>query len=164
MRIRRLVVTWAEADTPEALWERYRKEGDGEVRSRLHALWLLRMGWRLKEVADAVGVQYRTVQRWVSWYRHGGLDEVCAHRAGGYGQPSWLTPEQEAALAEEAANGTFATAEDARRWVAERFGVTYRPKGIYSVLHRVRCQPKVPRPVHVQADLEAQDAWKKGAA
>lgn len=158
------MMAWANADTAEALWERYREEGNGEVRSRLHGLWLLRTGWSLRDVAAAIGVRYRTVQRWVSWYRHGGIEEVCAHRAGGYGQPRWLTPEQEAALAEEAAKGTFATAEDAREWVAQQFGVTYQPKGIYGVLYRLQCHPKVPRPVHVKADPEAQAAWKKGAA
>ena len=160
----RFAVAWADAETAEALWEQYRKAPAGDVRSRLHALWLLRTDRSLTEVAAIVGVQDRTVQRWVSWYRHGGIAEVCAHRAGGYGQPRWLTPEQEAALAAEAAHGTFATAEDARQWVAQQFGVTYRPKGIYGVLHRLRCRPKVPRPVHVKADRAAQDAGKKGAA
>lgn len=161
---RPLVIPWADADTAEALWERYRKEMDGEVRSRVQALWLLRRGWKLQGVADSVGADYRTVQRWIGWYRRGGLEEVCAHRAGGRGQPRWLTSDQEAALVEEAARGSFATAEDARQWVTQQFGITYRPKGIYGVLHRLGCWPKVPRPVHVKADAEAQTAWKKGAA
>jgi transposase len=67
-------------------------------------------------------------------------------------------------VAEEAAKGTFTTAADVQRWVAQQFGVTYRPKGIYGLLRRVRCWPKVPRPIHTKADLEAQEAWKKGAA
>lgn len=161
---RRLVIAWAAEDTPEALRGQYRKEEDGEVRSRLHALWLLRAGGKLHDVADIVGVDYRTVQRWVAWYRHGGVTEVRTRRGGGYGQPSRLTPEQEAALGDEASQGSFATAEDARQWVAQQFGVLYRPKGMYGVLRRVQCRPKVPRPLHVKADREAQDAWKRGAA
>ena len=77
---------------------------------------------------------------------------------GGRGQPSWLTPEQEAAVAEEAARGTFTTAAE-----VQQFGVTYQPKEIYGLLRRVRCRPKVPRPIHTKADLEAQEAWEKGA-
>jgi transposase len=78
------------------------------------------------------------------------------------GSPPWLTPGQESAVAEEAAKGSFTTAADVRRWVADQFGITYRPKGIYGLLRRVRCRPKVPRPVHVKADLEAQEDWNKG--
>src|SRR5918992_2694317 len=100
-----------------------------------------------------------TVGRLVPAGRGGG--EVCAHHGGGHGQPSWLTPEQEAAVAEEAAQGTFTMAADVRQWVAQQFGVTYRPKGIYGLLRRVRCRPKVPRPIHTKADLGAQEAWKK---
>src|ERR671918_867657 len=76
--------------------------------------------------------------------------EVWARHGGGQGQPAWLTPEQEGVVAEEAAKGTFTTAADVRRWVADQFGVTYRPK--------------VPRAIHVKADPQVQEAWKKGAA
>ncbi len=160
---KRVAIKWQAEDTPEALRERYRKQEKGEVRTRLHALWLLRRGWGMEEVAEIVGVHYRTLQRWVGWYREGGVTEVCARHGGGHGQPAWLTPEQEAAVAEEAAQGTFTTAADVRRWVTDQFGVTYRLKGIYGLLRRVRCHPKVSRPMHAKADPEAQEAWKKGA-
>ena len=161
---RRVQIAWEAEDTPEALREQYRRQEEGEVRSRLQALWLLRTGWSMEQVAGVVRVHYRTVQRWVGWYRKGGVAEVCTHHGGGHGQPAWLTPEQEAAVAEEAAKGIFTTAGDVRQGVAEQFGVTYRPKGIYGLLRRVRCRPKVPRPIHVKADLEAQEDWKRGGA
>ena len=105
-----------------------------------------------------------SLQRWAGWYRRGGVTEVCAHHGGGRGHASWLSPEQEAEVAAQAARGFFSTAEDARRWISEQFGVTYRSKGIYGVLRRVRVRPKVPRPLHAKADLVAQEAWKKGDA
>ncbi len=159
---RHVAITWTAEDTAASLRERYRRQGDGEVRTRLHALWLLRTGWGMEQVASIVGIHDRTVQRWLGWYRHGRLAAVCARQGSGYGQPAWLTPAQEAAVAEEAAKGAFTTAAEARRWVAQQFGVTYRPKGIYGLLHRVRCRPKVPRPTHTKADSAAQEAWKKG--
>ena len=161
---RRVQIAWQAEDTSAALREQYRQQEEGEVRTRLHALWLLRSGWGMEQVAGIVGVHYRPVQRWVGWYRHGGVAEVCARHGGGRGQPAWLTPEQEGVVAEEAAKGTFTTAADVRRWVADQFGVTYRPKGIYGLLRRLRCRPKVPRAIHVKADPQAQEAWKKGAA
>jgi transposase len=159
-----VAIAWQTEDTAEALREQYRKEQDGEVRTRLHGMWLLCSGRPLAEVAQTIGVHSRTVQRWVGWYRHGGLTEVRTRRGGGHGQPSFLTEEQEAAVAAQAAQGAFRTAAEARQWVAEQFGVHYRPAGIYGLLYRVECRPKVPRPVHSKADPQAQEAWKKGAA
>ena len=158
------VVVWRPEDTAEALRRAYRAERDGEARTRLHGLWLVRRGQRLAAVAQAVGVHPRTVQRWVRWYREAGLAAVRARRRGGRGQASWLTPEQQAAVLREAATGAFHTAADARRWIQERLGVSYRPKGVYRLLKRLGCRPKVPRPIHEKADPAAQAAWKGGAS
>jgi len=160
--MRRLTIEWSPEDTPEALQARYRNEKQVDVRTRLQALWLLRSGRSMGEARDVVGVHYRSVQRWVSWYRRGGVTEVCSHHGGGHGKPSWLSPEQESQVAAQACTGAFTTAEDARRWISEQFEITYSPKGIYGLLHRVRLRLKVPRPIHVQADLKAQEEWKKG--
>ncbi len=152
------VMVWAAADTEAALKARYRSEADGKRRLRLHGLWLLRQG-------EPVGVHRRTVERWIAWYRHeGGLAGLVAHRQGGVGQPSRLTPEQREQVAEEVASGRFRTAAEVGTWIAATFAVTYRPGGVQDLLGRLRCHPKVPRPLHEQADLAAQAAWKKGAS
>jgi transposase len=156
------VVVWRAEDTAEALRRMYRGEAEGEARTRLHGLWLVRRGQRLAEVAQAVGVHPRTVQRWVRWYREAGLAAVRARKRGGRGAAAWLTPEQEAAVLEQAARGAFHTAAEARQWIQEQFGVRYRPKGVYRLLKRLRCRPKVPRPVHEKANRVEQAAWKKG--
>ena len=69
---RKLVVNWQE--DAETLRRRYHRERDGQHRTRLHALWLLRSGKTLNGVAAALGVGQRTVQNWVGWYREGGLE------------------------------------------------------------------------------------------
>jgi transposase len=46
--------------------------------------------------------------------------------------------------------------------VTETFGGTYTEGGMYSLLERLRCKPKVPRPLHEKAQLAEQEAWKKG--
>ncbi len=70
---RKLAVVWAAEDTAAALHARYRAEAVIEVRTRLHALWLLRRGEPPVAVAAAVGVGLRSVHRWLQWYREGGL-------------------------------------------------------------------------------------------
>src|SRR5438270_1699108 len=93
-RGRPCVVAWRDEDTEEALRAAYRAEQRSDVRQRLQAVWLLRDGQRcVGEVTAVVGVDYQTVQRWVAWYRTGGIEAVCDHRMGGYGQTPRLTPE-----------------------------------------------------------------------
>ncbi len=84
--------------------------------------------------------------------------------AGGQGAPSLLTAAQRAALAEEVATGRFRTAAEIRAWVEERWGVAYTEGGMYALLQRLGCAPKVPRPVHAKADAAAQARWKKGGS
>jgi len=162
-RGRPFVVAWRDEDTEEALRTAYRAERDPALRQRVQALWLLRGDTRLVgEVASVIGVEYRTVQRWVGWYRSGGLAAVRSHRLGGPGQPPRLTPEQQEQVAKEVETGRFRSAATIRVWITETFGVTYSEGGMYTLLARLRCAPKVPRPLHTKANLEDQEAWKKG--
>lgn len=159
---RRLRVAWEAADTGEVLRQAYRAAGDGAVRMRLHGLWLLRGGRRVGEVAAAVGVHYRTVQRWVRWYEAGGLGAVRAHHQGGAGPASRLSAAQQEQVAAEVATGRFRSAAEIGEWIRTTFGVGYRPGGVASLLARLHCAPKAPRPLHAKADLDAQERFKKG--
>lgn len=61
----------------------YRKAKDTQERQRLHALWLLRHSNPRAETGDILGVYYRTAQKWVAGYRHGGIAVVLSPRHGG---------------------------------------------------------------------------------
>lgn len=159
------VMVWAVEDTEAALKAAYRTEAASTRRLWLHGLWLLREGRSVDDVAATVGVHRRTVERWIDWYRHeGGLAGVLAHHHGGVGQPSRLTAAQREQVAGEVATGRFRTAAEVGQWIIATFGVSYRPGGVQDLLGRLKCHPKVPRPLHDKADLAAQDAWKKGAS
>lgn len=161
MRGRPLVIDWQE--DAETLRAAYRREADGEIQPRLHALWLLRAGHRLSETARLVGVHYVTLQTWVAWYRHGGLAEVRQHHNGGrQGRASYLSPAQLAQLAAHAQVGDFRTAQDVQEWLRTTCGVAYSLGGVYNLLARVRWKPKVPRPQSVTTSPAVQEAWKKG--
>jgi transposase len=163
-RGRKLRVEWAAEDDAASLRAGYRRERRADVRPRLHGLWLVRTGRTTREVAEVVGVEERTVQRWLAWYRAGGLAAVTGRHAHGRGAPSFLTVEQQTELADEVATGRFRTAAEIRQWVHERWGVSYTEGGMYALLGRLRCAPKVPRPVHEKADHLAQARWKKGGS
>ncbi len=162
MRGRRLRVDWQ--DDEATLRQRYRREADAELRPRWHVLWLLRQGRSATEAAALVGVHRRSVQRWLAWYRQGGLAAVAAHRQGGrQGRRAYLTAAQQAHLTAETAQGTIRTAGEAVRWVEQQFGVRYTEWGMRALLKRLAIGKKVPRPLAAQADLAAQEAWKRGA-
>jgi len=160
----RFEMTWAAADTAAALKAQYRGATRADQRLRLQGLWLLRVGRSVPDVAAVVGVHRRTVDRWVAWYRTGGLAGVRAHRQGGHGQPRKLTAEQEARVRAEVATGRFRTTTDIGAWITATFGVAFRPGGVAHLLARLRAAPKVPRPRHEKADPAAQAAWKKGGS
>jgi transposase len=154
-------IAWQEEAATLGRW--YRAEQDSQIRPRLQALWLIRQGYRVGEAAAVVGVNYRTVQDWLGWYRQGGLVAVRAHRRAGKGRAAYLTVEQQGQLLAKAATGCFFTVADAVQWVATTFGVTYTAKGMQRLLRRLGCRKKVPRPMNPKTSVEAQTAWKRGA-
>jgi transposase len=157
-----VAVAWRE--TTGELEARYRAERDLERRKRLGALWRVRAGDRVADAGRMVGVGGRTVERWLGWYRVGGLAEVLRRVPGhgATGQPHRLTAEQQAGLLARCAAGEVRTFEEARAWVEAAYGVAYRPGGFYTSLHRLGVRPKVPRPVAEKADPARREAWQQG--
>jgi transposase len=159
---RQLEVTWQEDEA--TLFEMYKQETDHQKRTRLQGLWLLCKGRKLQEVANTVGVHYRTLQRWVGWYRQGGLAKVVAHRRGSKGGPHpFLTQAQEAELLHKSRAGELRSMVDGVAWAQEAYGVLYSYWGMRHVYERLGLKKKVPRPRSPKASEEAQAAWKKGA-
>jgi transposase len=150
----------------EELFARYRTERDGRLARRWQALWQLRQGRSMHQVAATVGVAYRTVQEWVGWYRAGGLDEVARRRHGGLRRTivEPLTPDQEATLVQRASTDGFATVKAACAWSAEVLGVPLTEHQMARQFRRLQLRSKVPRPISDRADPAAQAAWKKGAS
>ena len=156
-------VDWAES--AEELYQRFTAEQDLHRRTRLQALWLVRDGRSVADASVLAGVGRRSLERWLGWYRQGGLAAVLQRVPGhgARGAASRLTDEQQAQLLAEVTTGRFRTYNEARDWVAQTLGVSYSYQGMYSVLARLEVHPKVPRPMAAKADPAAQAAWKKGA-
>ncbi len=157
-------IEWGES--AEELYEWYRGAGDVEERKRLQALWRVRRGESEVDAARQAGVGRRTLVRWLSGYREGGLAEVLRRVPGhgAQGKPHYLSVAQKRKLVKRCAQGQFRTTGEARDWVESEWGVSYQESGMYSVLARLGIHPKVPRPQAEKADPQAQDAWKGGDA
>ena len=69
-----LEVDWEEST--EELKQKYRVETHPQRRERLFTLWHLRLGKQIREMSELIGTDERVIQRWVAWYRKGGLSEV----------------------------------------------------------------------------------------
>src|SRR3954466_11483719 len=135
-RGRKLTVEWASEDDAASLYGRYRGERRADVRPRLHGLWLVRTGKTTREVGEVLGVDERTVQRWLAWYRAGGLAPLEGRHAGSQGAPSFLTVDQKTEPPDVVATGRFRTAAEIRLWVRGRWGVSYTEGGMYALLRR----------------------------
>jgi len=161
---RHVQIEWRE--TEAELKQLYRAEKQPQRRTRLQALWLMRQGKTMAEVSPLLGVHYRTVQRWAAWYRTGGVTEVLkrtsGHAAPGR-KPYWSSSQQKALLA-QVARGVFHSVWEVLDWVEQRWGVRFRPGGLYDFLDRHDANLKVPRPQAAQTSPEIQEQWKKGAS
>lgn len=158
---RGIEIEWEHSEAE--LRELYHTEKDVKRRSRYHALWLVRNGRSAQEVSDILDVHYRTLRRWLYWYRDGGLAEV-EHRLVGQagGGEAYLSEVQEEQLRAKADAGHFHTARDIQKWIYDQWQIEYTHKGIYGLLARLDIVWKVPRPANPKADKSQQDDWKKG--
>ena len=125
--------TWR--DDAETLLRAYMEEGGKEIKTRLHALWLIRQGAALPVAARAVGAATASVQRWLEWYERGGVPEV--RRRQYRGRTARLTRGQQRALLERARVQPFLSTQDARRWVEAHLGVRYTHSGMRWLLERL---------------------------
>lgn len=156
---RKIDIEWHE--DAGRLEQLYKQATDRLERTRLQAMWQLRLGRSETEVAALVGVNARTVREWVSWYRQGGLAAVRQHRHGGHGgRVARLSQAQAAELEQQAARGTIRTIGEAVEWVKKRFQVRYSYWGMRWVFRRLKLRRKVPRPVSPKASAVKQAAWK----
>ncbi|MDQ2785360.1 MAG: helix-turn-helix domain-containing protein [Chloroflexota bacterium] len=130
---------------------------------RVQMLRLLKSGeaTNVPQVATLVGYSPRQIQRWWQTYRTAGLVTLIRvyHPAG---KPAQLTEEAWAGLQGELEAGRIGGQEEARRYLAERWGVQYQSiHGISYQCKRRKVKWKTGRRRHVKADAAAQAAFKQ---
>ena len=155
-------VKWQE--TEAELYELFAAETDVKKRQKLQFLWLIRIGNSLKKSCQTTAINERTGQRYLKWYREGGVENMLKRQHGGNRgqQASFLTKEQQEALKAEADAGKVKTVWEGIEWVKKKYAVQYSYEGMRGVFKRLKLRKKVPRPQHIKSDDQAQDAWKKG--
>jgi transposase len=159
---RPIKVEWQE--TENELYALFAAAIDVNKRQKLQFLWLVRTGNSLRKSSQTAAINERTGQRYLKWYREGGVENVLKRQHGGDRgqQASFLTKEQQAALKAEADAGKLKTVWEGIEWVKKEYEVEYSYEGMRGVFKRLRLKKKVPRKQHIKSDPQAQDAWKKG--
>lgn len=150
-------------ETVTVLHEREHRVRGTPAAPRLQMLRLLKSeeATTLPQVATLVGYSPRQIQRWWRSYRAGGLTALeRIYRPAG--RPAQLTEEAWAGLAIELEAGRISGQEDARRYLAERWGVRYGSvNGISYQFKRRKVKWKTGRRRHAKADAVAQAAFEQ---
>lgn len=130
------------------------QEFDKRVFRRLSALLALDDGHSQEDVARLFGATARTVRRWIKIYRKSGVDELCviAHE----GRKCTLTDDQLESLKKQIEAGSFRSAKQARKWIADNFGVRYSLSATKEILRRLGATYHRTTPFLFKADPEKQ--------
>lgn len=118
------------------------------------------------EIALHTGVARQTVHNWISTYNRCGFDALVGPGRGGR-RKAMMSKEEEAAFLapffERAQTGRIATAREMREAMQSQLGHSVHETSVYRFLKRNGWRKVKPRPVHVQADAQAQEDFKKNS-
>src|SRR6266545_1995753 len=141
---------------------------DGDVREwrRLHALHLREHGWRRLDVAEAMDVTERSVNRWTTVARTSGPQGL--RLAPIPGRPPGLSPQQRQLIPEFLWHGAEAYGFRGSVWtcgriakvIEEEFGVAYDKGHVSRLLKQLRWTPQTPIERASQRDEEAIEHWR----
>lgn len=142
------------------------KDGDFREWRRFQALRLKNDGWRRIDVAEALGVTERSVNRWFTIARDHGSDALLSVPIPG--RPPELSPRQLRHIPELLWHGAEAWGFRGEAWTCGRiaavieleFGVRYDKGHVSRLLKRLRWTPQMPIERATQRDERAIEDWR----
>jgi len=134
---------------------------------RMLALALVLEGVSRTQAAQAAGMDRQTLRDWVHRYNQEGLTGL-TDRHGAFGPKRFLSPEQEAEVAEWVRRGPDLAEHGVVRWrrvdlaraIEVKFGVVLAERSISTVLRRLGFRRLVARPRHPGQDAAAQASFR----
>jgi len=140
-----------------ALRALHRIQRDKRLADRIKAIVHLGNGWSVKEVADALLIDEKTVYLWLGKYQRGGKEALLAMDY--HGKSSFLTDEQQEELATHLDENTYLTSKEIRLYIKKKYSVGYSPAGVKDLLHRLGFSYKKPKHVPGKLDYAKQKAF-----
>ena len=155
--------------TTDELEQRYRGASEPHERSWWQILWLLSRGQTAKAVADSTGYSAYWIGQLAKRYNADGPAAMINRQHTRVRQtPSLLSRAQleelRAALAGRAPEGARWSGRVVGEWIATRIGRPVRYQTGWAYLQRLQARQRQPRPRHVAASPEEQEAFKGGSA
>jgi transposase len=146
-----------------------RRERDGRVAARLIALASALDGMSRKAAARTAGMDRQTLRDWVVRFNAAGVAGLRDRPRPG--RPPRLSEGQQVAFKAIVLRGPDPERDGVSSWRAvdlcrlaeERFGVAYREGGMLRLVKALDLSWQKTRPRHPQADVAAQERFKKGA-
>lgn len=146
-----------------------RRESNGRVISRMLAIAHALEGVDRGRAARLAGMDRQTLRDWVIRFNAEGVEGLRDRPKSG--RRSWLDEGQQASLRALVLRGpeperdgvSTWRAKDLCRIVEQRFGVTYSENGMLRLLHDLDLSWQKARPVHPEANLNAQARFKKNS-
>ncbi len=145
-----------------------RTEKDGRVRQRLRTMKFISQGQTIPQVAKRMDISERPLRKWLHRFNKHGPSGLCdAPRSG---QPPKINTKQIERFKQRIRQGVTEQdnvcslrAKDLQRILQKEFNAQYSLGGTYFLLHRLGFSCLCPRQKHPQADIHAQDTFKKSA-
>jgi transposase len=140
---------------------------DAAAARRMLALALVLEGAARTDAARAAGMDRQTLRDWVHRYNEQGLAGL-SDKEGKVGPKPFLSPEQEAEVAEWVRRGPDLATHGVVRWrradlaraIEARFGVVLAERSMSDVLRRLGFRRLAARPQHPGQDVAAQASFR----
>ena len=146
-----------------------RTEKDGRVRQRLMVMKFISQGQTIPHVARRMDIAERPLRKWLHRFNKEGPSALCdAPRSG---QPPKLNTKRIEKLKQrihkgvtEQDNVCSLRGKDLQRILQKEFNACYSLGCTYFLLHRLGFSCLCPRQRHPQADIQAQETFKKSTS
>jgi transposase len=151
-------------ESEEELYKMLSEQKTASGKERVQALYLLKSK-QVKSIAELSKILARkriTLQRWLRLYREGGINNLLLERKS-TGRPPIITKEVREKLEKELEQPEgFKSYEEIRRHLEAVEGIEVSYKVVHDTVHyQMKAKLKVPRPVGIKHDPEAEEEFKK---
>lgn len=101
---------------------------------RVRAFKLMYAGWKYGKIADFLSVTNNTISNWIKIYNNGGVSALLMFQYKG-GQ-SKLNKTQLSELKKETGKGSFAYAKAAKKYIEDKYKITYHLNHVQKILKK----------------------------